>query len=87
MSYYVVDRIEAKIAVVIGDDGRSFDVPVGDLPRGAKEGTVLRIEAGKGSIDWSHAQIDNAERDRRLKAAREQLDRLRASDPGGDVEL
>jgi len=87
MSYYVVDRIEAKIAVVIGDDGRSFDAPVGDLPRGAKEGTVLRIEAGKGAIDWSRAQVDNAERDRRLKASREQLDRLRATDPEGDVEL
>ena len=87
MTYYVVDRIEDKTAVVVGDDGRSVDVPVGDLPRGAKEGTVLRVETGKGAIDWSRAQTDNAERDRRLKAAREQLDRLRASDSGGDVEL
>ena len=87
MTYYVVDRIEGNVGVVVGDDGQSFDVPVGDLPRGAKEGTVLRVETAKGSIDWSRAQIDNAERDRRLKAAREKLDRLSASDSGGDVEL
>jgi hypothetical protein len=87
MNYYVVDRVEGKTAVVVGDDGQSFDVPAADLPRGAKEGTVMRVEVAKGSIDWSRAQIDNAERDRRLKTAREQLDRLRASDPGGDVEL
>ena len=87
MTYYVVDRIEDKTAVVVGDDGRSVDVPVGDLPRGSKEGTVLRGEATNGSIDWSRAQIDNAERDRRLKAAREELDRLSTSDPGGDIVL
>jgi DUF3006 family protein len=87
MTYYVVDRIEGKVAVVIGDDGQTFDVPVANLPKGSKEGTVLRVEMGKGSMDWSRAQIDTAERDRRLKAAREKLDRLRASDPGGDVEL
>jgi len=87
MTHYVVDRIEGKTAVVVGDDGRSIDVPAADVPRGAKEGTVLRVEVTKGPIDWSRAQIDNAERDRRLKAAREKLDRLRASDPGGDVEL
>ena len=87
MSYWVVDRVEGRTAVVVGDDGRGFEVPIGDLPRGTREGTVLRIEAEKGTIDWSRAQVDNAERDRRLKAAREQLDRMRATDPGGDVEL
>jgi hypothetical protein len=87
MSYYVVDRIEGKMAVVIGDDGPNFDVLVGDLPRGTREGTVLRVTPTKGSIDWSRAQIDNVERDRRLKEAREKLDRLSASDPGGDIEL
>ena len=87
MTYYVVDRIEGKVAVVIGDDGQNFDVPVANLPKGSKEGTVLSVETNTGQIDWSRAQIDNAERDRRLKEAREQLDRLRASDLGGDVVL
>ncbi len=87
MTYYVVDRIEGKTAVVIGDDDQSFDVPVANLPKGSKEGTVLRVETAKASIDWARAHIDNAERERRLKAARENLDRLRASDPGGDIEL
>jgi hypothetical protein len=87
MTYYVVDRFGGETAVVVGDDGQGFDVPVGSLPRGAKEGTVLRLDATKGAIDWSRAQIDNAERDRRLKAAREELDRLSTSDPGGDIVL
>ncbi len=86
MSHYVVDRIEGKTAVVVGDDGKRFDVLVDHLPRGAKEGTVLRLDA-QHTIDWSRARIDDAERDRRLKRARENLDRLRASDPGGDIEL
>lgn len=45
MSYYVVDRIEGTMTVVVGDDGRGFDVPRRDLPKGVKEGTVLRVDA------------------------------------------
>lgn len=86
MTYYVVDRVEGKTAVVVGDDGRTFDVPRDDLPKSVKEGTVLRVD-GLGAPDWSRAEIDNAERDRRLKVARGKLDRLSMSDPGGDVEL
>lgn len=87
MTYYVVDRIEGKTAVVVGDDGQSFDVPRRDLPKGVREGTVLRIEAKGDSIDWSRAEIDEAERHRRLKVARERLDRLSETDAGGDIEL
>lgn len=87
MTYYVVDRFEGKTAVVVGDDGRSLDVPRRDLPKGAQEGTVLRVETKGDPIDWSRAEIDKAERDRRLKLARERLDRLSETDPGGDIEL
>jgi hypothetical protein len=83
MTYYVVDRIEGKIAVVIGDDGRSVHVPKGALPTGSREGTVLRLTG----TDWSSAEIDEAERVRRLDQARQTLRRLGESDDGGDIKL
>lgn len=72
--------------MVVGDDGRSFDLPKRALPRGAREGIVLRLEAGSPP-DWSRAVIDDAERQRRLEQARETLRRLGDRDPGGDVTL
>jgi len=87
MTFYVIDRIEGKIAVVVGDNGRSFDVPKRRLPHGSREGTVLRVEERDDTIDWSRAVIDDAERKRRLERARDALRRLGETDPGGDVEL
>jgi len=87
MTYFVIDRMEGKIAVVVGDDGRSFDLPKGQLPPGCREGTVLRVEARGGAIDWSEAVIDEAERRRRLERGRETLRRLGETDSGGDVKL
>ncbi|MGH7332219.1 MAG: DUF3006 domain-containing protein [Candidatus Rokuibacteriota bacterium] len=86
MTYFVVDRMEGSIAVVIADDGRSFEVPRKVLPKGSGEGTVLRVE-GEGVPDWSSAVIDAAERQRRLERARETLRRLGEADSGGDVQL
>ena len=86
MTYYVVDRFEGKTAVVVGDDGGSFDVPRRQLPQDCREGTVLRVEGSDGT-DWSRAVIDDVERRRRLDQAREALRRLGETDPGGDVTL
>ena len=85
MGYYVIDRMEGKIAVVVADDGRTFDVARSELPKGSREGTVLR--AGDGEPDWSQAQIDEAEGRRRLQQARDTLRELEKTDPGGDIEL
>jgi hypothetical protein len=85
MGYYVVDRIEGKIAVVVADDDRTFDVPRSQLPKGSREGTVLR--AADDEPDWSKAEIDEAEGRRRLEQSRETLRRLGETDPGGDIEL
>lgn len=85
MTYYVVDRFEGKAAVMVGDDGRSFDVLRKRLPRGCREGTVLRVEGEPP--DWARAIIDEAERARRLERARDTLRRLGRTDPGGDVTL
>ena len=88
MPFYVVDRIEGKIAVVVADDGAEFDVPRRSLPKGTREGTVLRIDAAAGETpNWGQAVIDEAEGVRRLERARETLQRLTKNDPGGDIDL
>ena len=46
----------------------------------------VRLDAD-GTPDWSSATIDDAERERRLREARDRLERLRGTDPGGDVVL
>ena len=87
-AFYTVDRIEGHIVVLVGDDGGALDVPERALPLRVREGVVLHVRlAADGSPDWSSATIDPAERERRSKQARETLDRLRRTDPGGDVVL
>jgi hypothetical protein len=87
-AFYTVDRIEAAVAVLVGDDGAAIDVPERALPVKVREGVVLRVRlAADGTPDWSSAAIDPAERERRLQQARETLNRLRRTDPGGDVVL
>lgn len=85
MAYYVIDRFEGRVAVVVSDDGRSFDIPSRDLPEGCREGTVLRVESEPP--DWGSAVIDEREQARRLEQARDALKRLSARDSGGDVTL
>ncbi len=41
MTYYVIDRIEGALAVIVGDDGRTFDVAWARLPQ-ARE-TLRRL--------------------------------------------
>jgi hypothetical protein len=83
--FYVVDRIEGETAVVVSDDGHSFDIERSALPDRSREGTVLRVECTPP--DWSEAVIDDAERQRRLDCAEETLRSLAKNDPGGDVKL
>lgn len=88
MAFYVIDRLEDHIAVIVGDDGGTFDVPKRRLPPGSREGTVLQLETEIDQTpDWSRAVIDDAERTRRVERARERLRRLENSDPGGDITL
>jgi hypothetical protein len=88
MPFYAIDRIEGKTAVLVADDGRTFDVPRRTLPKGCREGTVLRIDAAtSGTPNWAEAVIDEAERVLRLERAKDTIRRLSDTDPGGDVEL
>ena len=86
--FYAVDRLEGPMAVLVGDDETTVDLPRRNLPARVREGTVLRVELGAdGRPDWASAKIDDQERERRLKAARERLNRMSKSDPGGDIKL
>lgn len=85
---YAVDRLEGEMAVVVADDGATFDVERTQLPQRIREGTILHVRAGKdGQPDWRSAEIDKDEEERRRKEAQETLDELKRTDPGGDVTL
>ncbi len=85
---FVVDRIEGRIAVLVLDSGEQRAVPIGDLPVGVSEGTVLRVPLNESGVpSWTAAQIDEEEEERRRQAARTILDELRKRDPGGDITL
>ncbi|HKA58408.1 MAG TPA: DUF3006 domain-containing protein [Gemmatimonadales bacterium] len=86
-AFYAVDRLEGKFAVVVGDDGKMIDVERSELPKQVREGSVLRVRTGATGPDWSSAEIDRAEEERRRASARKILDELKRSDPGGDIQL
>ena len=87
-AFYSVDRLERALAVLVGDDGVGLDVLKKTLPVKVREGVVLRVRLDADARpDWSSAVVDDAERERRLQEARDRLERLRGTDPGGDVEL
>jgi hypothetical protein len=84
-----VDRLEARTAVLIADDGREYEVPRRQLPQdGRREGAVLRVDlSASGDPIWPSATVDREEEGRRLDEARRRLERLRSTDPGGDISL
>ena len=48
---YIVDRIEADLAVCEDENEEMVNIPLKDLPEGVKEGSVLVQEDGSWSID------------------------------------
>jgi hypothetical protein len=87
-AFYAVDRIEGTVAVLVADDGTTTEVPRSALPTRLREGSVLRVRLGaNGKPDWSSAEIDRDEAERRLKEANDTLDEMKRSDPGGDITL
>ena len=87
-AFYAVDRLEGTIAVLVSDSGATVQMPRVELPTGIREGAVLRVRFGAQNLpDWSSAVIDKEEEQRRLREAKEMLDDLKRSDPGGDIKL
>jgi hypothetical protein len=86
--FYAVDRIEGRMAVLVGDDGRSLEFLRRDLPKKAREGSLLRVRVSQGGVpDFRAAVVDDVERKRRIAEAKGTQDELQATDPGGDVAL
>jgi hypothetical protein len=58
------------------------------LRAGVREGSVLRVRFGAANLpNWSSAVIDKEEEQRRLKEAKDLLDEMKRSYPGGDITL
>lgn len=85
----VVDRIDNKLAVLVDDTNRAYNVSAAILRRGCRaEGAVLDAPIDDdGKPRWGDARRNWDEERRRLKAAEKQLDKLRDTDPGGDVSI
>jgi hypothetical protein len=86
-AFYAVDRLERDIAVLVSDSGATVQMPRVELPAGIREGAVLLVRFAQNLPDWSSAVIDTEEERRRLREAKEMLDDLKRSDPGGDIAL
>lgn len=89
MGMFAVDRKEGDVIVVVDEDGRTTDVPSARLPAQARrEGAVLRVPLGsEGTPRWEDAMRDRGEERRRRAMMAARIERLKRSDPGGDVEL
>jgi len=87
-AFYVVDRLEGKMAVLVSDKGETIEMPRLELPHGVREGSVLRVRFGAPNVpDWSSAVVDSKEEKRRLDEAQKLLDEMKRKDPGGDITL
>jgi hypothetical protein len=66
--FYAVNRIEASVAVLVDDQGRTASVPLDRLPAGTTDGTILRVPLDDTVPNWTRAFIDADEKARRQAA-------------------
>lgn len=86
---FTLDRFEdGGWAVLETETGQPLDLPARLLPQEAAAGDVIRLEAAYGEgLSVLVLRLDRESgRAQRDEAAR-RLSRLRAKDPGGDLEL
>jgi hypothetical protein len=84
----VVDRVEGGTASLEADDGRRFERAAKGFGFPVSEGAVLRVNVdATGRPRWKTAVRDLGEEARRRSALGARMDKLRASDDGGDVKL
>ena len=91
MPRFTIDRFEGTGWAVLEDErGRSFDVPRGWLPAGAREGDVLdgfpANDASGGATSTLRFELNPAARDERLADAHRLRTQL-PKGPKGDVSL
>jgi hypothetical protein len=78
---WTIDGIDDGVARLAGE-GRVVHLPVRDLPQGAREGDVLRMEDEGGSL---RVVIDHTAGGVAREEARALLERLGQADPGGQA--
>lgn len=71
MKTLIIDRFEENFAVCEDDDGSFFAIDISELPDGASEGDVLKLD-DSGSIS-----ADKAETENRKNRIREKMLRLK----------
>ena len=86
---FAVDRKEGDFIVVIDEAGRAIDVQSARLPARARgEGAVLRVPIdANGTPRWGDAVRDRGEERRRRALIAARIERLKRTDPGGDIKL
>jgi hypothetical protein len=84
---FVVDRIEGRHIVLIGDDESEVALTRPDIPLRVREGTVLRVTMVGDDPVWATARRDAEEEQRRLEDLERRMNDLRSRDPGGDLAL
>lgn len=85
---WVIDSVEEGIAAVEEDGARMLHVPAWLLPAAAREGDVLRVSRrDEGAAAALRIEVDPAATQEALDRSREQVSRLSANDPGGDIVL
>lgn len=83
-SHVTVDAIEGHLARVELPGGHTEDWPLSRLPKGVKEGDVLRLELDGGDLSITR---DEAQTQARREQAQAMLDELNRPAPDGDLEL
>ncbi len=85
---WTVDSIEEGVAAVHEGDAPPLHLPTWLLPDGTREGDVLTVERKtvRGAVTL-RLRIDRDATTRALDASREQVARMKRSDPGGDIQL
>jgi hypothetical protein len=78
---WVIDSIEESVAAVELSDGQVIHLPVKLLPKGAKQGQVLRVTLEIDAAATKQALTESAAQ---VKKGR---DASRKRDPGGDIAL
>lgn len=85
---WALDSVEEGVAAIQEDGGRMTYVPAWLLPAGAREGDLLRVERSEaGGVATIRISVDAAATAEALRRSREQLERARGNDPGGNIVL
>ncbi|MDL2342530.1 MULTISPECIES: DUF3006 domain-containing protein [Deinococcus] len=79
-----VDGIEGNVARIELPDGTTADWDLASLPRGVREGDVVRLHVEHGDLE---IEIDHAATTRRRTAAQSQLDAMNRAAPTGEIDL